>query len=164
VTRSDASYGDRVSIDAPHHRTLWEEGRHPGALVAPAAALAVLVAVLLDLLVVDGLSLFFDVAFVLVCAGAALAVRPREFFVIGVFPPLLMAGTMLVLAVLSRGSVADPTDGLLQGVVSGLAHHAGALVVGYLVTLALLALRQVAIRNAGAIRAGIRHHADGVHS
>jgi hypothetical protein len=164
VTRTDASYGDRVSIDAPHHRTLWEEGRHPGVLVAPAAALGVLVAVLLDLLVVDGLSVFFDVAFVLVCAGAALAVRPREFFVIGVFPPLLMAGTMIVLAVLSRASVADPTDGLLQGVVSGLAHHAGALVVGYLVTLALLALRQVAIRNAGAIRAGIRHRADGVHS
>jgi hypothetical protein len=164
VTGSGRAYGDGVSTDAPHHRTLWEEGRHPGRLVAPAAALVVLVAVLLDLLVVDGLSLFFDVAFVLVCAGTALAVRPREFFVIGVFPPLLMAGTVVVLAVLSRGSVADPADGMLQAVVSGLAHHAGALVVGYLLTLALLALRQVAIRNAGAIRAGIRQHADGVHS
>jgi hypothetical protein len=38
-------------------------------------------------------------------------------------------------------------------VVSGLAHHARALVAGYGLTLALLALRQVAIRNAGRIRA-----------
>jgi hypothetical protein len=37
-------------------------------------------------------------------------------------------------------------------VVSGLAHHAGALVAGYGLTLAVLALRQVAARNAGTIR------------
>ena len=36
--------------------------------------------------------------------------------------------------------------------VSGLAHHAGSLVVGYALTLGILALRQVALRNAGAIR------------
>jgi len=162
VSPGAQAYGGRVSTDATHHRTLWEEGRHPGGVVAPVAALSLLVVVLLDLLVVDGLSLFFDIAFVLVCAGAALAVRPREFFVIGVFPPLLMAGTVVVLALLSRSSVADPADGFLQAVVSGLAHHAGTLVLGYLLTLALLALRQVAIRNAGVLRAGIRHPVDGL--
>jgi hypothetical protein len=141
-----------VSTVAPHHKTLWEEGRRPGLLVALAAGLVVLVAVLLDLQLSTDLGLVFDVAFVLVCIAAALAVRPRDFFLIGVFPPLLMAATVAVLAVRTPGSVADRADGFLQSLVSGLAHHAGALVAGYVLTLAVLALRQVAIRNAGAIR------------
>jgi hypothetical protein len=113
----------------------------------------VLLVVLVDLLVFRELTLLFDVAFVLVCVAAALAVRPKDFFVIGVFPPLLMLGTVVVLAVIWRGTVADRSDGLLQAVVSGLAHHSGSLVVGYVLTLVLLALRQVARRNAGTIRA-----------
>jgi hypothetical protein len=121
--------------------------------VANAAGALVLLVVVLDLLVFSGVTVLFDVAFVLVCVAAALAVRPKDFFVIGVFPPLLMAGTVAVLALLTRSSVADPGDGFLQAVVSGLAHHAGSLVVGYALTLAILALRQVALRNAGTIRA-----------
>ena len=118
-----------------------------------AAGVVVLVVVLLDLAIIDGLSPAFDVLFVLVCAAAALAVRPRDFFVVGVLPPLLMAGTVAVLAVLARDSVADPSDGFLQALVSGLAHHSTALVVGYALTLALLAVRQLALRNAGTLRA-----------
>jgi hypothetical protein len=120
--------------------------------VANAAGALVLLVVVLDLLVFSGVTVVFDIAFVLVCVAAALAVRPKDFFVIGVFPPLLMAGTVAVLALLTRGSVADPGDGFLQAVVSGLAHHAGSLVTGYALTLAILALRQVALRNAGTIR------------
>ena len=120
--------------------------------MANAAGVLVLLVVVLDLLVFSGVTVLFDVAFVLVCVAAALAVRPQDFFVIGVFPPLLMAGTVAVLALLTRSSVADPGDGFLQAVVSGLAHHAGSLVVGYALTLAILALRQVALRNAGTIR------------
>jgi len=156
VTPPTGAYGAAVSTVAPHRRTLWEEGRRPGPLVTLAAGLLVLAAVLLDLQVSTDLGLLFDVVFVLVCIGAALAVRPRDFFMLGVFPPLLMAVTVTLLAVLTRGSVADPSDGLLQALVSGLAHHARALVAGYALTLAVLALRQVAIRNAGTIRA----HAD----
>jgi hypothetical protein len=141
-----------VSTGLPHRRTLWEEGRTPGRLVATAAGLLVLLVVLVDVPVFHHLNLLFDIGFVLACAAAALAVHPRDFFVIGVLPPLLMAGTVAVLVIVSRGSVAEPTDGFVQGVVSGLAHHAGALVLGYGLTLALLAVRQVAIRNAGAIR------------
>ena len=85
--------------------------------------------------------------------AAALAVRPRDFFVVGVLPPLLMAATMAALAVWSRGTAADPGDGFVQALVTGLAHHAGPLIVGYGLVLAVLALRQVAVRNAGAIRA-----------
>jgi hypothetical protein len=113
----------------------------------------VLLVVLLDLQVFSRLTLLFDTVFVLVCVAAALAVRPRDFFAIGVLPPLLMAATIAVVAVLSRGSVADPADGFLQTLVSGLAHHAGALIAGYALTLTVLALRQVAVRNSGTIRA-----------
>lgn len=141
-----------VSTSATHHRTLWEEGRTPGRLVANAAGVLVLLVVLVDLAAFHGLTLLFDVAFVLICIVAALAVRPTDFFVIGVSPPLLMLGTVGVLALTMRGTVADPADGLLQAIVSGLAHHSGSLVVGYVMTLGLLALRQVARRNAGTIR------------
>lgn len=150
------TYRAEVSSRAPQSRTLWEEGRKPGRLVASAAALLVLAAVLIDLVAFDDLALVFDIAFVMACVAAALAVRPRDFFVIGVYPPLLMAGTVAVLAVLRPGAVAEPTDGFLQGLVSGLAHHSGFLVLGYALTLGILALRQVALRNAGAIRRGGR--------
>jgi hypothetical protein len=141
------------STRTPPRKTLWEEGRHPGRLVAHAAAAAALVVVVAHLLVTDGLTLVFDLAFVLICVAAALAVRPRDFFVVGVLPPLLMAGTVLVLAVVDPGAVADPRDGIVQATVSGLAHHSGALVLGYALALGVLALRQVAMRNSGTIRA-----------
>ncbi len=152
LTRGGGPYRAGVSTSATHHRTLWEEGRTPGRLVANAAGVLVLLVVLVDLAAFRGLTLLFDVAFVLICIAAALAVRPTDFFVIGVFPPLLMLGTVGVLALTMRGTVADPADGLLQAIVSGLAHHSGSLVVGYVLTLGLLALRQVARRNAGTIR------------
>lgn len=144
------------TVHAPRRKTLWEEGRHPGRLVVNAAAAVVLVVVLAHLVLTDELTWVFDVAFVLVCFSAALAVRPRDFFVIGVMPPLLMAGTMLLLALVARSAVADARDGLVQALVSGLAHHAGALALGYALALGVLALRQVATRNAGVIRGPAR--------
>lgn len=132
-------------------RTLWEEGRQPGRLVVVAASAATIVVVLLDLALSGGLSLLYDLAFVVVCLAAALTVRPRDFFAVGVLPPLLMLGVVLVLAIVARPVVAEPVDGALQAVVSGLAHHAGALVTGYALVLGVLALRQVAQRNAGRI-------------
>lgn len=125
-------------------------------MVALAAGLVVLLVVNLDLIVFGDVTLFTDIVFVLVCASAALAVRPRDFFVVGVCPPLLMAGAFTVLAVLHRDALAEPTDGFFQALVSALAHHAGSLVVGYALTLTLLALRQVAGRHGGALRAGVR--------
>lgn len=143
---------------APRRKTLWEEGRHPGRLVVHAAAAVALVVVLAHLMLADELTWVFDLAFVLVCVSAALAVRQRDFFVVGVMPPLLMAGTMLVLAVVARGAIADARDGVIQALVSGLAHHAGALALGYALALGVLALRQVAARNAGVIRGAARPH------
>ena len=133
-------------------RTLWTQGRHLGRLVTVAAAAAVALTSVVDLSWHRQLGMLFDVLFVLTCVGAALAVRPADFFVAGVLPPLLMLGTVTVLALTARGLVADSGDGLVQAVVSGLAHRAGALVVGYLLTLGVLALRQVALRHDGALR------------
>jgi hypothetical protein len=154
VTEATSTYRGRVSTGAPRRRTLWEEGRHPARLVVLAAA-AVLVAVIaLDLMAFGRLGLPFDIVFVLACAAAALAVRRQDFFVVGVLPPLLMAAVVVVLATTARGVVADRGDVLPQAVVSGLAHHSGALVAGYALTLVVLAVRQVALRNAGVLRSG----------
>jgi hypothetical protein len=134
------------------HRTLWQEGRHPGALVVSGVAAALGVAVLLQLAVADNLGWFFDLALVASCVGAALLVRPRDFFAVGVLPPLALGLTVLVVAQADRGAVARADDSLLQAVVSGLAHHAIALAVAYALTLGVLGLRQVALRNQGRLR------------
>ncbi|HJR39169.1 MAG TPA: DUF6542 domain-containing protein [Nocardioidaceae bacterium] len=133
-------------------RTLWEEGRQPGRQVVTLAVASSVLVVALDLLMSGRLTLFYDLSFVVVCIVAALAVRPRDFFAVGVLPPLLMFATVTVLALLAPGAVAEPGDGLIQAVVSGLAHRAGGLVAGYALTLGILALRQLAMRNAGRIR------------
>lgn len=125
--------------------------------MATLAVLAALVVVVLDLLLTGRISLVFDLAFVAICVAAALSVRPRDFFVVGVMPPLLMLATILVLAAVSPGAVAQPVDGLIQAVVSGLAHHAGGLIAGYGLTLIILALRQLAIRNSGRLRSKSSH-------
>jgi hypothetical protein len=132
-------------------RTLWEEGHHPGRRVVCVAALVLAVAVGIDLLLGDELGSFFDLCFVLVCTAAALAVRPRDFFTVGVLPPLLLAVTVAALAFLDPGAIARADDVVVQAFVSGLAHHALALVLGYALTLTVLGLRQVALRHDGSL-------------
>lgn len=134
------------------HRTLWEEGHQPGPVVVGAVSSALLVAVLVTEAFGAGIGLFFDVVFVLCCLGAALLVRPRDFFTVGVLPPLALTATVLVLAFVDRAAVARADDSVVQATVSGLAHHAHALAVGYGLTLLILALRQLALRNDGRIR------------
>jgi len=116
------------------------------------SVLGVLSVAALNVALSGGLSLFFDLTFVVVSLTAALSVRPRDFFRVGVLPPLLMLATVGLLASVEPGWVADETDGLVQAVVSGLAHHAGALVAGHGLALAVLGLRQAALRNAGRLR------------
>ena len=113
-----------------------------GGRVTRLAVLAVVVVLALDLAIFRHPTILFDIAFVLTCVGAALAVRPRDFFRIGVLPPLLLLGLMLLIALIHRGWIARDGDGLLQAVVSGLAHRASGLLTAYLLTLAVLAIRQ----------------------
>ena len=120
--------------------------------MAYAATGAALVVILLNLVGAGRIGLFFDLSFVVVCVAAALAIRPSEFFVAGVLPPLLMTGTVATLAIVDRSAVAEPDDSFVQAIVSGLAHHVIALVLGYFLTLGILGLRQVALRNSGSLR------------
>jgi hypothetical protein len=100
-------------------RTVWEEGHEPGRrVVALGLALALTVTVL------------------------DLAVRPEDFFTVGVLPPLIMLTVFAILAVTRPGTIAHPRDGVVQAVVSGLSTHAVALGVGYGLCLACLAVRQ----------------------
>ena len=133
-------------------RTLWEAGRHPGRLVVRAVVLLLALVVALDLVLDNRLGLPFDIALVVLSVVAAFWVRASDFFTVGVMPPLLLAATVLTLVVVDQPAVAQADDGALQAIVSGLAHHAVALLVGYAATLAILGLRQVAMRNHGALR------------
>lgn len=135
-------------------RTLWEEGHEPGRQVVALGVALALTAVVLDQLLVGHVSPLFDVAFVLLCVAMALAVRPSDFFTVGVLPPLVMVGVFILLGATRPDSIAEPDDGVVQAVVSGLAHHAGALVTGYLICLAILAVRQRVLAQAASKRVG----------
>lgn len=113
-----------------------------GSRVTRLAVLAGLVVLVLDLAVTRRLGVMFDIGFVLVCVGAAIAVHPRDFFHIGVLPPLLLLGLISLLAIVHAGWVAEQGDGFVQAVVSGLAHRATGLLAAYLLALGVLAIRQ----------------------
>ena len=142
-----ASYAAGVSQRTdPERRTLWEEGREPGRQVVVLGVAASLSALALDLALGGDVGFFFDLSFVAVCLALALAVRPSDFFTVGVLPPLLMVGVMLLLEVAKPGVLGHPSDGAVQSVVTGLAEHSGALVSGYLLTLLTLAVRHRFLR------------------
>ena len=113
-----------------------------GSRVTRLAVLSGLLVLTLDLAIFHRLNLLFDVGFVLLSVAAALAVHPRDFFQVGVLPPLLLLGLVTLIALVHSAWIADPGDGLVQAVVSGLAHRAGGLLAAYLLALAVLATRQ----------------------
>ena len=120
---------------------LWE-GHTPGNEVAALASALVLTVAAVEVTMVGHLELFFDLCFVVVCLGAALMVRPRDFFTVGVLPPLLMFATMVIVALNGPKVIAAPHDGVVQAVITGLAHHSLALFAGYAVCLLTLLARQ----------------------
>ena len=138
-------------------RTLWEEGHWSADRVVRLSISLCLVAVVADTVATGRLDWIFDIAFVLICIGAALAVRPGDFFGIGVLPPLLLVGCAVVLSLVARTTVASTGDGFVQGVVSALAGHSAALAIGYLLSLLVLAIRQRVISRS-------RTHARRAHS
>ena len=135
-------------------RTLWEEGREPGRQVVALGLALALTAVVLDQALLGHVGLFFDVCYVLTCVAMALAVRPRDFFTIGVLPPLLLVVVFALVGGARPEVIADAGDGIIQAVVSGLGHHAGALVTGYALCLAILAVRHRVLSQAASKRAG----------
>lgn len=128
--------------------SLWADGLEPGRQVVALGVAAALTAVVINLALVGELSMFFDLCFVALCVALALAVRPRDFFTVGVLPPLMLVGVLTLLAIVAPGTIARGHDSVVQAVISGLAHHSGGLVAGYLLCLALLAIRQRALSRA----------------
>jgi hypothetical protein len=124
---------------------IWDGHTRGGEVIALASALT-LTSAAAEITMVSGLGLFFDFCFVAICLTAALMVRPRDFFSVGVLPPLLMVGTMLLVALNGTDVIAARHDSVVQAVVTGLAHHSVALFIGYAVALATLVLRQRATR------------------
>ncbi len=130
-------------------RTLWEEGHWSGDRVIRLSITLCLLAVIADTIATGRLDRAFDIAFVLICIGAALAVRPGDFFSVGVLPPLLLLGCATLLSIVARATVAAAQDGFVQGVISALADHSVALAAGYLLCLLVLAIRQRVVSRAG---------------
>ena len=126
-------------------RPLWDGVSRGSEVVALASALT-LTAATVEIAVGGHLGLFFDVCFVAVCLASALLVRPRDYFTVGVLPPLLMFGTMVLVALNGTRVIAHRHDSVVQAVITGLAHHAVALFIGYAVCLVTLVLRQRAGR------------------
>jgi hypothetical protein len=136
-------------------RTVWEEGRESGREVVALGFAVALTVVLVDVATSIRVGLLFDLCFVVLCVGLALAVRPDDFFVVGVLPPLLMGGLFALLAVTKPASIGDPDDGLVQATVSGLSHHSFALMAGYALCLGVLFVRH----RVAAIRQAEKHSA-----
>jgi hypothetical protein len=118
-----------------------------GSRTTRLAVLACVVLVAADLAATGRLDLTFDIGFAAVCTGTALAVRPRDFFSIGVLPPILLLLVCALLSLAHRSAIGGPGDGFVQGLVTGLAQHAGALAAGYALTLGVLAMRHRVIRR-----------------
>ena len=128
-------------MSLPASRTVWEEGHESGRELAALGVALALPAAALDLVLGGRIGLLFDLAFVVLCLALALAVHPRDFFTVGVLPPILMLVTVTLLAITRAEAVARAEDGLVQAIVSGLSHHSLALVIGYLLALAVLVVR-----------------------
>jgi len=128
-------------VSLPASRTVWEEGHESGRELAALGVALALTAAALDLVLGGRIGLLFDLAFVVLCLALALAVHPRDFFTVGVLPPILMLVTVTLLAITRAEAVARAEDGLVQAIVSGLSHHSLALVIGYLLALAVLVVR-----------------------
>ena len=112
-----------------------------GSRLTRLMVIAVLLLVGLDLLLTGKLSPLFDVGFAALCIGAAFLVRPRDFFRAAMLPPFLLLGLSIVLAFLGRNLISQPGDGFIQAIVSGLAHHSGALFAGFVNALVVLGIR-----------------------
>ncbi|MDZ5660424.1 DUF6542 domain-containing protein [Nocardioides sp. S-58] len=119
----------------------WQVGREPGRSVVALGVAVTLTAVSIDVLLAGRLTIFFDLCFVALCLGLAALVRRKDFYMVAVLPPLLMTTVFAFVATVARDAVADPRDGLLQAIVSGVATHGIALFVGYALCLGWLAWR-----------------------
>jgi hypothetical protein len=106
-----------------------------GAVVVTAAVAA------FDFVLTRRLSLFFDLCFILVSLSAAVLVRRRGLFAVGVLPPLLLGAVVATFALLVPSALTASHLAFVSTWLTGLAHHGGALAAAHVVVLALVGLR-----------------------
>ena len=140
---------EAVTLDQP----LWLQGTEPGRRVAALGLALVLTIVVIDYVLVGRLSFLFDLAFITLCLYLAVRIEDESISVAAILPPALFIVVVLFLAVISPEMVAEPDDGVVQSVVTGIATHSLALVAGW--TLALLAF---AVRRHGSLNPPPGHH------
>ena len=145
-----ANYRGAVSsVRHQPHRPAAQRGTTPAYDVVTLTVALLLTATVVDLTLSDRPGLLFDLAFVSLCVAAALTVRVEDLFDVGVLPPLALLLVVVLLAISDPGSVARPTDGVVQATVTGLSGHALALALGYAACLGLLATRRSVLERAG---------------
>jgi hypothetical protein len=131
-------------VSAP---TLWEEGRWSGRRVTRFSMLVSALLVAAEIVAAGRLERIFDSGFIVLCVGMALAIRPQDFFRVGVLPPMLLLAVCVGLGIGRRDAIAAADDGFVQSVISGLAHHSGPLLAGYALALAVLGIRSRVARR-----------------
>jgi len=158
-----------VEASAPdlEHEATWTYARddlpadvqrgHPGTEYAalpglPSRGVAVIGTVMTalvagaDFALTGGVSIFFDLCFVVIGLVAAMAVRRTDLFVAGVLPPLLYGTVIAVVTVAAPTALAEAGDGLSKTFLTGLADHSGALAAAYGVALLTVAGRMLTSR------------------
>jgi hypothetical protein len=142
-----ARVGHHPHLPAGHEpvRPFWDGDTRGTEVIALASALT-LTAAAAEIALSGHVRVFFDLCFVAICVAAALMVRHRDFFTVGVMPPLLMLGTMVLVALNGPKVIATPHDNVVQAIITGLAHHSLSLFTGYAVCLVVLLGRQRARR------------------
>lgn len=123
--------------------------RDLSASQAVGAAVIALLAVTMGDVVTDGtIGLLFSTTFVLICVTVPMSVNIRALFVPGVLPPLLLIGTMILVAIVAPQAISDPdltaADGFGQHLIVGIINQAPALVIGHASALVVIGLRILA--------------------
>lgn len=99
---------------------------------------------MLDLL--DGrLGLLFSVGFILIAGTASLSVDLDSLFPTGVLPPVLLFGTLWLVAVVSPSAIQvdglAATAGVMARLIAGVIDHGMTLVIGHGLALGIIVLR-----------------------
>lgn len=151
-TRDDPGATDVADVDQSTPQAAASADRPRTTKAAPASdgmlgrgvivlsSAAAVLAVLTDFLLTGGLSMYFDLWFVVICLVGAMAVRKRDLFTAGVLAPLLF-GALIALVSLVAPSTFAAGGGFGKVFPTGLTEHAAALVAGYGVALFVVACR-----------------------
>lgn len=114
------------------------------------AVLALATVAGLDL--IDGrLGLAFSVGFVLIVLSAATAVQERGFFTVGVIPPVLLVGALLMIVWAAPNAIEIPklpeTAGVFGRTLTATIAHGVPLLIGHALALAVIVARILSPRR-----------------